>query len=171
MGLMDKFLNSMKLSDIEDEDFDDDYYDEGEIIDNTVRKPAPIMDDKEYNEPIDFKSKKNAASQKITPMRSAKKVPASGMEVCVIKPTSFDESREVADTLLANRAVVLNLEGIDVEIAQKILDFTSGTTYAIDGNLQRISNYIYIITPKSVEISGDLQDAVSGTFELPAMYR
>ena len=104
-------------------------------------------------------------------MRSAKKVPASGMEVCVIKPTSFDESREVADTLLANRAVVLNLEGIDVEIAQKILDFTSGTTYAIDGNLQRISNYIYIITPKSVEISGDLQDAVSGTFELPAMYR
>ena len=73
MGLMDKFLNSMKLSDIEDEDFDDDYYDEGEIIDNTVRKPAPIMDDKEYNEPIDFKSKKNAASQKITPMRSAKK--------------------------------------------------------------------------------------------------
>ena len=87
---MDKFLNSMKLSDIEDEDFDDDYYDEGEIIDNTVRKPAPIMDDKEYNEPIDFKSKKNAASQKITPMRSAKKVPASGMEVCVIKPTLSD---------------------------------------------------------------------------------
>lgn len=170
MGLMDKFLNTMKLSDIEEDDFDDDYYDEGEIIDNTVRKPAPIIESKEYNEPIDFKTKKTT-SQKVMPMRSVKKAPNSGMEVCVIKPTSFDESREVADTLLANRAVVLNLEGIDVEIAQKILDFTSGTTYAIDGNLQRISNYIYIITPKTVEISGDLQDAVNGTFELPAMYR
>ena len=44
MGLMDKFLNSMKLSDIEDEDFDDDYYDEGEIIDNTVRPTLPHLD-------------------------------------------------------------------------------------------------------------------------------
>ena len=79
------------------------------------------------------------------------------MEVCVIKPTSFEESREITETLLTNRTVVLNMEGLDVDIAQRIIDFASGSCYAINGNLQKISNYIFIITPESVDISGDFQ--------------
>ena len=82
---------------------------------------------------------------------------SGGMEVCVIKPTTFDESREITETLLANRTVVLNVEGLDVDIAQRIIDFTSGSCFAINGNLQKISNYIFIITPESVDISGDFQ--------------
>ena len=46
------------------------------------------------------------------------------MEVCVIKPTSIEDGREITETLLANRTVVLNLEGLDVDIAQRIIDFT-----------------------------------------------
>ena len=84
------------------------------------------------------------------------------MKVCVIKPTSIEECREITDTLLSNRTVVLNLEGLDVDIAQRIIDFTSGATFAINGNLQKISNYIFIITPQSVEISGDFQDIFGG---------
>ena len=75
----------------------------------------------------------------------------------MIKPTSFDESREITETLLANRTVVLNVEGLDVDIAQRIIDFASGSCFAINGNLQKISNYIFIITPESVDISGDFQ--------------
>jgi cell division inhibitor SepF len=89
------------------------------------------------------------------------------MEVCVIKPSSIEDAREITETLLDNRAVVLNLEGLDVEIAQRIIDFTSGSTYAISGNLQKISNYIFIITPASVDISGDFQEILSGTFNVP----
>ena len=51
----------------------------------------------------------------------------AGMEVCIIKPTSVNDAREVTETLLANRTVVLNLEGLDVDIAQRIIDFTSGS--------------------------------------------
>lgn len=80
------------------------------------------------------------------------------MEVCVIKPTSVEDAREITETLLANRTVVLNLEGLDVDIAQRIIDFTSGSCFAISGNLQKISHYIFIITPASVDISGDFQD-------------
>jgi len=76
--------------------------------------------------------------------------------------TDIDDARGVTETLLQNRAVVLNLEGIDVDIAQRIIDFTSGSCYAINGNLQKISNYIFIITPQSVEISGDFQDIFGG---------
>ena len=53
-------------------------------------------------------------------------------------------------------------------IAQRIIDFTSGSCYAINGNLQKISNYIFIITPQSVEISGDFQDIFGGSsFDMP----
>ena len=89
------------------------------------------------------------------------------MEVCVIKPTSVEEAREITETLLANRTVVLNLEGLDVDIAQRIIDFTSGSCFAIGGNLQKISHYIFIITPASVDISGDFQDIFGGSFEMP----
>ena len=84
------------------------------------------------------------------------------MEVCVIKPSSMEDTREIADTLVDNSTVILNLEGIDVELAQRIIDFTSGSTYSMNGNLQKISNYIFIATPQSVELSGDFQDLLTG---------
>ena len=85
-----------------------------------------------------------------------------GMEVTMIKPTTMEDSREVCDYLLAGKAVVLNMEGIHMETAQRIIDFASGATYSIGGNLQKISNYIFIATPQSVELSGDFQDLLSG---------
>ena len=65
--------------------------------------------------------------------------------------------------------MVLNLEGLDVDIAQRIIDFTSGSCFAIGGNLQKISHFILIITPPSVDISGDFQELLSGTFEVPGL--
>ncbi|CUQ54271.1 Cell division protein SepF [Dorea longicatena] len=60
----------------------------------------------------------------------------------------------------------MNLEGLDLEIAQRIIDFISGATFAISGNLQKISNYIFLVTPTNVDITGDLQDLLSGSMEL-----
>lgn len=90
----------------------------------------------------------------------------NGMEVCVVKPTAFEDAREITETLLANRTVVLNLEGLDVDIAQRIIDFSSGSCFAMRGNLQKISHYIFIITPPSVDISGDFQDLITGTLDV-----
>ena len=80
------------------------------------------------------------------------------MEVCVIKPVAIDEEIEIIDTLLDGRTVVLNMEGLNVEVAQRIIDFVSGATYAMRGNLQKISNYIFLATPSGVDISGDIQN-------------
>jgi cell division inhibitor SepF len=160
MGVMDKFLGALHLEN--EEDYDEDFYDEGDIEDNVVRKPSRRDD---YSEPVERTVKRQ--SQKVTPIRPVRKAAGSGMEVCVIKPSSIEDAREITETLLDNRAVVLNLEGLDVEIAQRIIDFTSGSTYAISGNLQKISNYIFIITPASVDISGDFQEILSGTFNVP----
>lgn len=161
MGVMDKFLNYMKLNEDDDDFYDDGYYDDEPVEGKPPKQLAKDdVSDEEDNRPV----KKNVP--KVTPMRQTKKT-GNGMEVCVIKPTSIEDAREITETLLANRTVVLNLEGLDVDIAQRIIDFTSGSCFAISGNLQKISHYIFIITPAIVDISGDFQEILSGSFDVP----
>ena len=161
MGVMDKFLNYMKLNEEDDDFYDDDYYDEP-VEEKPKKVPAVMREESALGE--DKAPKKS--THKVTHMRQTKKNTA-GMEVCVIKPTSIEDAREITETLLANRTVVLNLEGLDVDIAQRIIDFTSGSCYAMSGNLQKISHYIFIITPAIVDISGDFQEILSGSFDVP----
>lgn len=167
MGVMDKFLNYMRLTGEEDDDYyDDDYYDDEPT--EKPKKSAAVKEPVQTEAEPEPKQKK--AAPKVTPMRqSPRKIMGNGMEVCVIKPTSVEDAREITETLLANRTVVLNLEGLDVDIAQRIIDFTSGSTFAISGNLQKISHYIFIVTPASVDISGDFQEILSGSFDVPAI--
>ena len=109
----------------------------------------------------------SATSSKVTPIRKSRAISGGNMEVIVIKPTKVEDFREIADTLLSYCTVVLNLEGIDVELAQRIIDFSSGSCYAIGGGLQKVSSYIFILTPSNVEISGDIQDLLGGA--IPSM--
>ena len=164
MSVMDKFLNAMKLNGDEESgyyDQDDEGYYDSTI--EPIRKPSIGKDDPSI-EISEEKLKKSAPAPR--PISSARsRSTASGMEVCVVKPTSIEDAREITETLLNNRTVVLNLEGIDVDLAQRIIDFTSGSCFAISGNLQKISRYIFIVTPASVDISGDFQDILGGSFE------
>ena len=169
MGVMDKFLNYMKLNgEDEDDYYDDDYLDDEEEETPSQRKTSAARQKNDDYE--DTGAKRQQSVNKITPIKqpsSRLMANSSGMEVCVIKPTSVEDAREITETLLANRTVVLNLEGLDVDVAQRIIDFTSGSCFAISGNLQKISHYIFIITPSSVDVSGDFQDIFGGSFEMP----
>ena len=171
MGVLDKFLDIMKFNGDEDDYDNDDFYNDYED-DYEAKSKKNLFNKKEKNYDSsnldDYEpASKSSRSNKVTPMRSASK--KSGMEVRVMRPASVDDSREVAETLLGNCTVILNLEGLDIEIAQRIIDFISGATFAIDGNLQKISNYIFLVTPTNVDISGDLQDIFSSSFDVPAM--
>lgn len=170
MGLLDKVLGAMQYSDDGDyDDYDDDeYYEESS---NNRRggkrgmKSQTLDDDYEEEEAAPAKAK----PARSTTRNGRSRMMSNGMEVVVIKPTSVDDAREITDTLLENHTVLLNMEGLDVDMAQRIIDFTSGSTYAIDGNLQKISHYIFILTPKSVDVSGDFQEILSGAFDVPAL--
>ena len=81
----------------------------------------------------------------------------------MIKPTSMDDSREICDYLLQGKAVVLNMEGLHMEIAQRIIDFTSGACYSLGGSLQKVSSYIFVLGPYNVDITGDLQNILGGS--------
>ena len=194
MGVLDKFLDAIRLND--DYDDDDEFFDDKDIEEEEAEKPKRhFFKKKDKEEDLDeldkledpfekprttkktktvdpivkqvkpVKQPTKTTSSKVTPMR--KKSGGSTMEVCVIKPTSMEDTRDIADTLIAHCTVVLNLEGIDVEVAQRIIDFSSGSCYSIGGGLQKISSYIFILTPDNVEVSGDIQEILSGAFDLP----
>ena len=132
MSLLGKLMDTMRLN---PEEEGEDYY----------------LDD----DPQDKSRFLGRPTPKVVPMRR------SGMEVTMVKPTSMDSSKDICNYLLSGKAVVLNMEGIHMEVAQRIIDFVSGAAYSMDGNLQRISNYIFIVTPNSVELSGDFQDMLA----------
>ncbi len=96
--------------------------------------------------------------RKVVPLRNSS---SGGFEVVVIHPESMEDGNEITDTLLSGRAVVLNLEGINPDVAQRIIDYSAGSCYAMRGNLQKISNYIFLVAPSGVDISGDFQRALN----------
>lgn len=161
-----------KLEDTYDDDDDND--DASETLEGKsaaekekAPKKNPFTEKFFKSEKADKQPSSKNTSSKITPMRNRKSNNQGSMEVCVIKPTNMEDAREIADTLLDRCTVILNLEGIDVEMAQRIIDFSCGCCYAISGNLQKVSSYIFILTPANVEITGDFQEILSGTFDVP----
>lgn len=82
-------------------------------------------------------------------------VSGSSLELKVVKPERFDNVPQIANHLLNRRTVVLNLEETNKETARRLLDFLSGVAYSINGNLKRVANNTYVITPCNVDVSGD----------------
>ena len=89
------------------------------------------------------------------PQDTGMQVSGSSLELKVVKPERFDNVPQIANHLLNRRTVVLNLEETNKETARRLLDFLSGVAYSINGNLKRVANNTYVITPCNVDVSGD----------------
>lgn len=172
------FLGYLKLSDDEDdlEDYIEDYEEEVSAKNNMRNFRKPIKEteradetttkrvsrsERNYgndneDEPRRVTRMERTSSNKIVPIRTTQR----GLEVCIMKPSSFEDSQDICDMLLTGRAAVVNLEGFDPDDAQRVMDFISGCVYAINGKLHQISRYIFIFSPDSIDISGDYADIV-----------
>lgn len=182
MSFIDGFLDKMNLSggydDEDDEEYDD--YESDDVKETPASRPVRKKAEKtiktrDEEDAVPYKSEPKPARPQKQSFRGGSKSGGSNarvvnmrsgsmpMEVCVIRPNNVEEdAHEIADTLLTGRAIVINLEGLDMEIAQRIIDFTSGACCAIDGKLKKISNFIFIATPKTISISGDLVELMGG---------
>ena len=76
-----------------------------------------------------------------------------GIELKVVRPEHFEDVSTIADHLLSGRTVVLNLEATNKEVARRFIDFLSGVAYSIDGQMKRVANNTYIITPNNVDVT------------------
>lgn len=81
-------------------------------------------------------------------------------EVYVIRPQEFDDAQTVSDFLKAGKTIVINMEGVQLDPAQRIIDFIGGACYGLGGDLRAISSNIFIAAPNNIEVSGDLRDEI-----------
>lgn len=82
------------------------------------------------------------------------KQPTSKVVLC--EPRTYNEAQEIADNIVNRRAVVINLERVDHVQAKRIVDFLSGTVYAVNGDIQKLGEQTFLCTPDNVEISGTI---------------
>ncbi len=136
--------SSAKKEDLSEDLFDDDLDDLGYMEDE---RPAAAV-------------KRSTQKNRITKVKPRQR--SIDMELTVIKPTEFDNASEITEALLDGLAVIINLEGLDDYLAQRILDFTYGTCYAMNGNIKSVSRYIIIVSPSSIDITGDIEDMLLG---------
>lgn len=92
------------------------------------------------------------------------------LKVVVVTPESFDEAKDIAEHLKQKKPVVINLEGVEKDIARRIVDFLSGAVYSLDGNIQKISTGIFLIAPYNVGIMGDFKDELRNKGVFPWNY-
>ena len=81
--------------------------------------------------------------------------PASDFSMHVVTPRSFNDAQQVADEFKRSKPVIINLQSSDRELSKRLIDFSSGMTYALGGGMQRISQGIFLLTPQNVDVSAE----------------
>lgn len=90
---------------------------------------------------------------KVIPMNTA----VSSSKMVITQPTCYDEVEGIGEYLKNKKSIIINLENVGKEDARRILDFMSGAAFMVEGTIQKVSNLIYLITPRNVEIQNDVE--------------
>ncbi|MFC0271210.1 cell division protein SepF [Metabacillus herbersteinensis] len=140
MSIKNKFKSFFAL---EDEEY--------EYVENEQQQQEDIF---EEQEPM---TQKPHSKQNVVSLQSVKK----SSKVILCEPRVYAEAQEIADQLKSRRAVVVNLQSIQRDQAKRIVDFLSGTVYAIGGDIQRVGMNIFLCTPDNVDVSGSISELVA----------
>ena len=129
-----------------DDEYEDQYIDDGPQM---VNNNSGFDDDSSYDDEEEGKKSGN---------RVVNINATTQLKVVLVKPERFEDASTIADHLNNKRTVVLNLESASKEISRRLIDFLSGVAYANNGQVKRVANSTFIITPYNVDIMGDLLD-------------
>jgi len=139
-AFLSKFLDKVRGYDIDDEYEDYEEYEEEEET------------EEEINVPEDTRTGLFRRQAKVVDFA---KTSHSGQQVVIIQPSSIESAQEVCNHLRGGRTVICNFEKIDQKIAQRVMDFVTGATYAIDGQVHKVSPMIFVTVPRNVSLMDD----------------
>ncbi len=139
-----------------EEDEYDDYEDELDVIEDepeektssTARRPSPFSASRTAESSFQGSS---GFSGQVVNMGSGKQ------EVVLFHAKTFDDAAKAADELRKKKAVILNMENIDKSLTRRVVDFLSGSVYALDGSVKKIAQSTYLFCPHNMDIVGDLE--------------
>src|SRR5262245_48280704 len=121
-----------------------------------VRRLSPRRREREYDDWTDPSNDAPAAAQQRGPRpRGLEAVPSGNVQVHLVIPRSFNDAQQIADRFKQAIPVILNLQSSDAELSKRLIDFSSGLTYALDGGMQRVADKVFLLTPRNVEVSAE----------------
>jgi cell division inhibitor SepF len=87
--------------------------------------------------------------------RPLEAVAAASVKVHLVVPRSFNDAQSIADKFKESVPVIVNLQGTDPDLSKRLIDFSSGLTYALNGSMQRVADKVFLLTPRNVEVSAE----------------
>jgi cell division inhibitor SepF len=111
------------------------------------------IDDIFSDEPSDRQDRHEGRSTRV--LRAVPDNGRAGVQVHLVIPKNFNDAQQVADQFKRDLPVILNLQGTDTELAKRLIDFSSGLTYALDGGMQKVADKVFMLTPQNVEVSAE----------------
>jgi cell division inhibitor SepF len=87
--------------------------------------------------------------------RRLEAAPSPNVKVHLVLPRSFNDAQQIADRFKEGVPVILNLQATDQELSKRLIDFSSGLTYALNGGMQRVADKVFLLTPRNVEVSAE----------------
>ena len=147
-----------------DPDYDDPDEDDYEEPDEDYEEPpakrrTPLRDVNKNREPEYTSGRRTSSTTRTNPNVYSINTNVQ-MQVVVIQPTCYEDAQQICDQVKAKKPVVVNLEQVEYPIAQRLMDFLSGTCYSLEGSIQRVANNIFVIAPENVEISGEFKEEI-----------
>jgi len=162
MSLFEKLKDLVRAEDEFDyDDDDDDDFDEPETrkYQPPPRKSYGLNSNTEpmpRREPLREPLARERERENVIPLRGNEAIQrlTSRFKIVVIEPKGFDECPKLVDSLKSRKPVIINLENIENDTARKVFDFLSGATYALNGNVQKIAQNIFVFLPENVDVQG-----------------
>ena len=97
----------------------------------------------------------------VVPITASNRIRAGGVEVAIFAPAVFSDVTDIADSLRSRHVAIINLQGADRSLLQRVVDFTSGVAYTIDGKIQKLADAIYLVVPSGVAVnSAGVREAI-----------
>jgi cell division inhibitor SepF len=127
--------------------------------------------DEELDEAENYEADQTAPKRNVVPLTEAGR--RVGPSVAVFAPRGFSDVTEIADALRSRQVAIVNLQGADRTLLQRVVDFTSGVAYTIDGRIQKLAESIYLVVPAGVNVnSANLREQMNddGMLDLSARY-
>ncbi|MBQ1615399.1 MAG: cell division protein SepF [Selenomonas sp.] len=156
MSIIDKVCGKMGLMDPVDDKLDKyDKYDKYE--EDLGTEESDLREEEE--ERFDMSHERNDSARNVVDFQSAASARENGtvtnmkMKVIVIEPKTFDDAQQVANNLREKKPVVINFEKTEAEDAKRIIDFISGTTYALNGEIKKVGHNVFLCAPSNVNVS------------------
>ncbi|WP_243289955.1 cell division protein SepF [Bacillus sp. FJAT-47783] len=144
MSIKNKFRSFFALDDEEYEYVEEDQHYEEEKNESSINRRGFAQE----------VPQQQSHKQNVVSLQSVQK----SSKVILCEPRAYSEAQEIADHLKSRRSVVVNLQRINRDQAKRIVDFLSGTVYAIGGDIQRVGVDIFLCTPENVDVSGSISD-------------